>query len=194
MVYLFAFTSCESLTQEDKFTFEFNINDGYAFENSEEINETPNGFEDFSHQQYVLLFSNGQIDEVLETPCCTGPWKGYEIKPSTEVQIRFEKSKNELTSGIYTYEKGDTENDFFITIVEDIIFDENDEMTSNNFIAQGGSNSETSVENAQLKLTKDALKFEIKYRIETINNKILMGAYSGYLSSFSYNYCEADCD
>ena len=100
-----------------------------------------------------------------------------------------------MRSGIYTYNRNIEDNDFVISISNQMMFDSNNNLTSLNSVANSySSNSEIKIDNAQIELLLGQVVLELNYIIETLENKRIIGSYIGDLNSFNYDFCYADCD
>jgi hypothetical protein len=100
-----------------------------------------------------------------------------------------------LRSGIYTYNRNIEDNDFVISISNQMMFDSNNSLTSLNSLANSySSNSEIRIDNAQIELLLGQVVLKLNYIIETVENNRIIGSYIGDLNSFNYKFCNADCD
>ena len=100
-----------------------------------------------------------------------------------------------MKSEIYTYNENIEDNDFVISISNQMMFDLNNNLTSFNSMANSySSNSEIRIDNAQIELLLGRVVLELNYIIETEENKRIIGSYIGNLNSFNYKFCDADCD
>jgi len=106
------------------------------------------------------------------------------------------KNKSELSSGVYTYNRNVEDNDFVISIRNQMMFDfNNNNLTSLSSVANSySSNSDIRIDNAQIELLLGQVTLELNYIIETAANNRIVGSYIGSLESFNYNFCYADCD
>ena len=194
VVILIAFMSCGKDDNRNENIFEFNLNNNYRIESTGVEFETPNAFEPQNIPEFNIILSDSEIGNELTQPCCGTPWD-YLVNPSTEVQISFTKEKSELRSGIYTYNRNIEDNDFVISISNQMMFDSNNNLTSLNSVANSySSNSEIKIDNAQIELLLGQVVLELNYIIETVENKRIIGSYIGDLNSFNYKFCYADCD
>tara|TARA_B100000795_G_C22740614_1_gene415179 strand:+ start:578 stop:1180 length:603 start_codon:yes stop_codon:yes gene_type:complete len=194
VVILLAFISCGKEDNGNESIFEFNLNNSYRIENTEMGFETPNAYVPQNIPEFNLLLTDSEIGDELTQSCCGSPWD-YIINPTTEVQISFAKNKSELSSGIYTYNRNEADNDFVISISNQMMFDFNNNLTSLNGVANSySSNSEIRIDNAQIELLLGQVILELNYIIETTENKRIVGSYIGKLASFNYNSCITDCD
>lgn len=194
VIILFSIISCQNDDNGDENIFEFNLNNSYRIESTGLVFETANAFEEINNSEFKLILTDSEIGDELTPPCCFTPWD-YIINPTTEVKISFVKSKNELRSGIYTYEKDALENDFVISIKNEMNFDSDNNLVSQEIVANPSfSDNEFTIENAQIELLFGQVILELNYIIELKGQKRIVGSYVGDLSSFTYNYCYADCD
>ncbi|WP_027076313.1 hypothetical protein [Maribacter antarcticus] len=191
---LVAFMSCGKEDNENENIFEFKLNNSYRIESTGVGFGTSNAFEPENISEFNVILTDSEIGNELTQSCCGSPWD-YVINPTTEVQISFAKSKSELRSGIYTYNRNVEDNDFVISISNQMIFDRNNNLTSLNSVANSySSNSEIRIDNAQIELLLGQVVLKLNYIIETVENNRIIGSYIGDLNSFNYKFCNADCD
>lgn len=194
VIILFSLMSCQSDDNGDENIFEFNLNNSYRIESTGTVFETSNAFEEVNIPEFKLILTDSEIGDELTPPCCNTPWD-YIINPTTEVKITFFKSKNDLRSGVYTYEKDALDNDFFISVKNEMNFDSDNKLVSQEIVANPSSSDNAyTIENAQIELLFGQVILELNYIIELNGQKRIVGSYIGDLSSFTYNYCYADCD
>ena len=194
VVILLALMSCGSNENGSENIFEFNLNNGYRIESTGMVFETSNALQPQNIPQFNVFLTDSEVGNELTQSCCGSPWD-YIINPSTHVLISFTKNKSELSSGIYTYDRNAEENDFVISIINQMMFDFNNNLTFSNSVANSySSNSEIRIDNAQIELLLGQVVLELNYIIETLENKRIIGSYIGDLNSFNYDFCYADCD
>lgn len=195
LVFSIFLVSCEENDDKSENIFQFNLSNSYRIENTGEQFETPNGFGIQDPNPFAMVITDGDIDGELTTPCCNSVW-GYKINPSTIVSIVFQESKNDLSSGIYTYNRDSVENDFELRIFNEMHFNDKNELISQQTIAYEHAtlNEEGIIQNAQLELLLGEVVVELNYVIETITNERIAGSYLGPLENFTYSFCNADCD
>lgn len=189
-------TSCSS--DEDNNRFVFGLDNSYRIESSDVVFESPNGYEALSEESYAIVLNDGSIGDELLLPCCNSQWT-YDFNPTTEVSITFGMPKGQLQSGVYTHSKDATDNDFNITIINNIRFESpSDNVNTFNYNPIAGdpyrSTSDSKVCYAELKLLMQEDDVAVDYRIETANEMIVVGSFKGKLSSFMYVICNSDCD
>jgi hypothetical protein len=186
--------SCDENDTRNENIFEFNLNNSYRIESTGMGFKTSNAFEPQNISEFNVILTDSETGNELTQSCCGSPWD-YIVNPTTEVQISFSKNKSELTSGIYTYNRNVEDNDFVISISNQMIFDLNNNLTSLNSVANSySSNSEIRIDNAQIELLVGQMVLELNYIIETVGNKRIIGSYVGDLKGFNYTFCNADCD
>ncbi|NRB62954.1 MAG: hypothetical protein HRU40_08015 [Saprospiraceae bacterium] len=188
--------SCEETQLVDENVFEFKLNNSYTIVDTNEEYETANGFEALNNNFLNVVLTDGAINEELNVPCCDYKVWDYEINPSTYVSIEFAKKKDELTPGVYTFERNAKDNDFVIRIFNQIVFNEKNELLEYNTVAYNHHtlNEEGIIQKAQLELFFGELSVVLNYSIQTVDNKNITGFFTGPLERFSYNYCYYDCD
>ncbi len=179
---------------ENENTFEFNLNNSYKIESTGMEFGISKAFELQNISEFNVILTDSEIGNELTQSCCGSPWD-YIINPTTEVQVSFAKNKSELSSGIYTYDRNVEDNDFVISMSNQMMFDLNNNLTSLNSVANSySSNSEIRIDNAQIELLLGQVTLELNYIIETAENKRIIGSYIGDLKSVNYKFCYADCD
>jgi len=194
VVILLALMSCGSNENGSENIFEFNLNNGYRIESTGMVFETSNALQPQNIPQFNVFLTDSEVGNELTQSCCGSPWD-YIINPSTRVLISFTKNKSELSSGIYTYDRNAEENDFVISIINQMMFDFNNNLTFSNSVANSySSNSEIRIDNAQIELLLGQVSLELNYIIETSEKKRIVGTYIGNLKRFNYNFCNVDCD
>ena len=187
-------TALMSCGKDNENIFEFNLNNSYRIESTGVEFETPEAFEPQNIPEFNIIISDAEIGNELTQPCCGGPWD-YLVNPNTQVHISFTKEKSELRSGVYTYNRNIEDNDFVISISNQMMFDLNNSLTSLNSMANSyASNNEIKIDNAQIELLLGQVVLELNYIIETVENKRIIGSYVGDLKSFNYKSCDFDCD
>lgn len=194
VVILIAFVSCGKDDSGNENIFEFNLNNSYRIESTGMEFGTSNAFEPKNISEFNVILTDSEIGNELTQSCCRSTWN-YIINPTTQVQISFAKNKSELRSGMYTYNRNVEDNDFVISISNQMMFDTNNNLTSLNSVANSySSNSEIRIDNAQIELLLGEVVLKLNYIIETVENNRIIGSYIGDLKSFNYNFCNADCD
>jgi hypothetical protein len=191
-VITFSLLSCNNDGNDNE--FQFNLNNRYRIENTGLEFETTGGFERQNNPDFNIILSDAEIDNELNSPCCGGGWD-YVVNPSTEVNIVFAVPKNQLTSGVYHYTEDGALNDFSISIINQMTFNSNNSLISTNPVANTyATANEIRIASARLELLLSDDHITINYRIDTADNKRILGSYAGSLQRFNYNYCDADCD
>lgn len=186
--------SCGKDDNGNKNIFEFNLNNSYRIESTGIKFGTSNAFEPENISEFNVILTDSEIGNELTQSCCDSPWNCI-INPTTQLQISFAKNKSELRSGMYTYNRNLKDNDFVISISNQMMFDTNNNLTSLNNVANSySSNSEIRIDNAQIELLLGEVVLKLNYIIETVENNRIIGPYVGNLKSFNYNFCNADCD
>ena len=171
LILLFSMISCKNDDARDENIFEFNLNNSYRIESTGMIFETFNAFEEANNPAFKLILTDSEIGDELTQPCCDTPWD-YIINPTTEVKISFVKSKNDLRSGVYEYNRGAVDNDFVISISNAMNFDSNNKLISQESVAiPYFTDQEFSIENAQIELLFGQVIFELNYIIELNERK-----------------------
>ena len=194
VVILLAFMSCDSNENGSENIFEFNLNNGYRIESTGMVFETSNALQPQNTPQFNVFLTDSEVGNELTQSCCGSPWD-YIINPTTHVLISFTKNKSELSSGIYRYNRNVEENDFVISIINQMMFDFNNNLNFSNSVANSySSNSEIRIDNAQIELLFGQVSLELNYIIETAEKKRIVGTYIGNLKSFNYVYCDVGCD
>ena len=188
--------SCSSDEENDRFVF--GLDNSYRIESSDVVFESPNGYEAVGSDSYAIVLNDGSIGDELLLPCCNSQWT-YDFNPTTEVSITFGMPKGQLQSGVYTHSKDATDNDFNITIINNMRFESpSDNVNTFNYNPIAGdpyrSTSDSKVCYAELKLLMQEDDVAVDYRIETANEMIVVGSFKGKLSSFMYVICNSDCD
>jgi hypothetical protein len=129
---------------------------------------TSNAFKPENISEFNVIITDSEIGNELTQSCCGSPWKCI-INPTTQVQISFAKNKSELRSGMYTYNRSLEDNDFVISISNQMMFDLNNNLTSLNSVANSyASNNEIRIDNAQTELLLGEMVLKLNYIIETI--------------------------
>ena len=158
-IILVAFISCGKNDNENESIFEFNLNNSFRIESTGMVFETSNALQPQNIPQFNVFLTDSEVGNELTQSCCGSPWD-YIINPSTHVLISFTKNKSELSSGIYTYDRNAEENDFVISISNQMIFDPNNNLISLNSVANSYSS------NSEIKIDKNSIKIMSSKRPE----------------------------
>ena len=196
IIYTFSalLVSCGQEEDINENDFQFNLNNSYRIENTRCTYETPNGFGRKNTSEFTVFISDGKIEDELTAPCCNSRWN-YDVNPTTKIQIYLKKSNNKLKSGRYKYTKGSDANDFIISVHNEMIFSNDNTLTSLSKVATTQAlQNELLIENAQIELLLGHMVVQLHYNIETVDKKRIVGSYTGSLKEFNYNSCYADCD
>lgn len=197
--------SCSKDRTDDGYVFEFDfdLENHFLIENSNELLETDKGYIDTNYQWVSTLIhlNDGVILDSLTSTC--GYWN-YKENPSSVVKIWFPQKF--IQDGTYQYSRTANINDFWITIQKNIIFSPVYQfgfMSNSNGISYSEDiaycSYETgdpySVEHAEIKIDyANSSSSIIRYVLETTNGEIIKGSYSGNLENFRRINLEGDCD
>ena len=199
------FLSCSKDRTDDVYVFEFdfNLENHFLIENSNELLETDKGYIDTNYELVSTLIhlNDGVILDSLTSSC--GNWN-YKENPSSVVKIWFPQKF--IQDGTYQYSRTANINDFWITIQKNMTFGpvyqfglmtNSNAMLSSEDIAYCSyvNNDPYTIEYAEIKINyTNSSSSIIRYALETTNGEIIKGSYSGNLENFKRINFEGDCD
>ena len=190
-----------------RFEFDFDLNNHYSIEETDELFKTDRAYIDTNYEEWAKNFihlHDGEIGDSLVLGCW-GNWSGYIQNPSASVKIWFPQTN--LEDGIYQYSRTDALNDFSIRIEKNMqwgeyvsswgAFEGSNTILNSDVVASAWNTSNNSVvvEYAEIKLENiNTSNSEIRYVIETSNGHLIKGSFIGLLEDFKLRTPEINCD